>query len=754
MKKHKQVPEQYQSAAIMLVPPLEENASESAYSAWQERSQFIVKPDPVRLVARLNFEWPLGIDLTRGGISFSADGESYADHLYSTKVSYPRNIVMTRIGEFYEAYGIDAVYVSQYANLAAMGGENLQAKCGCRVESIQFTLNLLTAAGFQVCIIEQSSDSPENLVSIQDETSKKSKKKRYLSAIVGPENPLYTEAVLGSARNNPHSTSAPDSLENAGRPSLALFAVLGGYLFQEINFAVRTYTQSRSPLNFEAVRAKLASKSSGYSYLFIGGHFTAEESSQLKADLHGLASQEGGSRVETSRSQSNSAPTLLDAEYFFDQSRRKLDQSYLTEDKGPWEISWENAREDGQLKALSFLTASQLGIIPSRGIPDLARWAIGKEVGFATETDWMRSLLLRAPTTKAREAIREILSAYDLSTSLPSVRTIPLPSRYIRSIQSLRLSSSMVLDLFSALSFIKDMVITSPSLHGSIVDLALSRCGLSDQGSDGTANALFELYEPLSNFVENSGASLRDNTASIDYARLELNDEMKRYFDSSEYDVRLCCSKKASSTLEALYSDLILSAEVLSAIVTKSLSELGGAAVLKFIDADQSVAISLKKPKKGELSETSTENLIPAKDRYGVRISDKFTNLELETAISKHKAAVGALHIEIRKELDRVAEKLLNKTWLLRLITEYLVSHRSLLLHHAFSKRMRLCQPQFASIKEKAILTEVRPYWLSEGVSNSLTIKDTEILMGSNAAGKSTLLRSTAAGVLLSMCGL
>lgn len=58
---------------------------------------------------------------------------------------------MKRVGDFYEAFGLDAIMLMEHCGLNAMASK---ARAGCPVKNIQATLDCLTSAGFRVAVIE------------------------------------------------------------------------------------------------------------------------------------------------------------------------------------------------------------------------------------------------------------------------------------------------------------------------------------------------------------------------------------------------------------------------------------------------------------------------------------------------------------------------------------------------------------------------------------------------------------------------
>lgn len=61
-------------------------------------------------------------------------------------------VLLTRVGEFYETYGVDAVMMMQHAGLNKMGQE---IRAGCPRKNVQQTLDGLTGAGLTVAVYEE-----------------------------------------------------------------------------------------------------------------------------------------------------------------------------------------------------------------------------------------------------------------------------------------------------------------------------------------------------------------------------------------------------------------------------------------------------------------------------------------------------------------------------------------------------------------------------------------------------------------------
>ena len=69
------------------------------------------------------------------------------------KWQHPEKLLLVRVGDFYEACGVDAVMLVEHAGLNPMGGK---CRAGCPVVNVQATLTDLTAAGLTVAVYEES----------------------------------------------------------------------------------------------------------------------------------------------------------------------------------------------------------------------------------------------------------------------------------------------------------------------------------------------------------------------------------------------------------------------------------------------------------------------------------------------------------------------------------------------------------------------------------------------------------------------
>ena len=104
------------------------------------------------------------------------------------KEKRPDALLLIRVGEFYESFGLDALMLVQHAGLNPMGG---RCRAGFPVPNIQPALDDLTAAGLTVAVYEEVAPAHTG------EGRFRKLKQRVLTQVVSPASPVYVyEACL------------------------------------------------------------------------------------------------------------------------------------------------------------------------------------------------------------------------------------------------------------------------------------------------------------------------------------------------------------------------------------------------------------------------------------------------------------------------------------------------------------------------------------------------------------------------------
>ena len=156
-------------------------------------------------------------------------------------------VVITRVGDFYEAFGLDAILLVEYCGLNSMAGK---ARAGCPIKNIQATLDCLTTSGFRVAVYEEATDTDASAGSGASGGSKSRLKQRMLAQIVSSASPTYLyDLILGNGDTLVTSPTA--------RPHVGIISEASGYTIVEISSEERTVRVSERR-TAEAVSCALA----------------------------------------------------------------------------------------------------------------------------------------------------------------------------------------------------------------------------------------------------------------------------------------------------------------------------------------------------------------------------------------------------------------------------------------------------------------------------------------------------------------
>nr|ACI13852.1 MutS-like protein [Toxoplasma gondii] len=161
----------------------------------------------------------------------------------------PDKVLIIQVGDFFEAYGLDAVLLVEYCGLNPMGGK---AKAGCPKQNLQQTLDCLTSEGFSVSVFEEFA-SPVAATPI----APGNRKLRLLTQIVSPSSPLYLPAHMPLYEGE-IGAHTPDS-----EPIFSLYySPSAGYACGEIDVPQRTL-RVEGGLTADGVEMRITSATGG-----------------------------------------------------------------------------------------------------------------------------------------------------------------------------------------------------------------------------------------------------------------------------------------------------------------------------------------------------------------------------------------------------------------------------------------------------------------------------------------------------------
>ena len=174
---------------------------------WMGKLREVDKVSALRAISGLCPDNPLGYQKA-GKRAF--DKDSMMQYAINQKKKHADKIILVRIGDFYETYGIDAIMLCNHAGLNLMKND---IKAGCPWRNVQQTLDSLTEVGFSVVIYEEVSEVDAGPGPSGKAASKR--KQRAQSYIATPGRRTY-----------PHALTLKRDLEefSADRPYIGILA--------------------------------------------------------------------------------------------------------------------------------------------------------------------------------------------------------------------------------------------------------------------------------------------------------------------------------------------------------------------------------------------------------------------------------------------------------------------------------------------------------------------------------------------------
>ena len=203
---------------------------------------------------------------------------SLLSYIRQQKHSYFNDAIMlVRVGDFYETYGIDAILLVEHCGLNPMANK---CRAGCPWRNVQSTLDGLTNVGYRVAVYEEWNGvgdmpgSSDDVSSDGEETNNKSRKSgsssklktRYLAQVVSSANPTYMHGLVLDDDSGAASDDVPSSaqysngdlstLSSPGRSYVGVIETNAGYTVVEVSAEERTVVVSER-LTAEAVSCRL-----------------------------------------------------------------------------------------------------------------------------------------------------------------------------------------------------------------------------------------------------------------------------------------------------------------------------------------------------------------------------------------------------------------------------------------------------------------------------------------------------------------
>ncbi|WRX19890.1 GIY-YIG endonuclease - like 3 [Theobroma cacao] len=708
---------------------------------WKERLQLCRKPSTLNLVKRLVYSNLLGVDVNLKNGSLK-EGTLNCEIL-QFKSKFPREVLLCRVGDFYEALGIDACILVEYAGLNPFGGLRSDSipRAGCPVVNLRQTLDDLTRNGYSVCIVEE----------VQGPTQARSRKGRFISGHAHPGSP-YVFGLVGVD----HDLDFPEPM-----PVVGISRSARGYCITLVLETMKTYS-SEDGLTEEALVTKL--RMCRYHHLFLHLSLRDNASGTCRWGEFGAGGLLWGECTTRHFEwfEGNPVTELL----------YKVKELYGLDD----EVSFRNVTvpSESRPRPLHLGTATQIGAIPTEGIPCLLKVLLPSNCT-GLPALYIRDLLLNPPA-------HEIASTIQATCKLMSSIKCSIPE--FTCVASAKLVKLLELREANHIEFcrIKNVVDEILHMHRS-TDLKEILKLLMDPAWVATGLKIdFETLVDECEWVSERIGQMIFLDGENDQKISSYANIPGEFFEDMESSWK---GRVKKLHIEEEVAEVDSAAEALSLVVTedflpivsriKATSAPLGGPKGEILYAREHEAVWFKGKRfapavwAGTPGEEQIKQLKPALDSKGRKVGEEwFTTMKVEDALTRYHDAGGKAKARVLELLRGLSAELQTKINIVVFASMLLVIAKALFAHVSEGRRRKWVFPiltGFSSSKGGESLDETRgmkivgltPYWfdVSEGcaVLNTVDMQSLFLLTGPNGGGKSSLLRSICAAALLGICG-
>ncbi|CAK7327326.1 unnamed protein product [Dovyalis caffra] len=707
---------------------------------WQEKLQRCRKPSTVNLVRRLMYSNLLGLDVSLKNGSLKEGNLNW--EILQFKSKFPREVLLCRVGDFYEAIGIDACILVEYAGLNPFGGLRTDSvpRAGCPVVNLRQTLDDLTHNGYSVCIVEE----------VQGPTQARSRKGRFISGHAHPGSP-YVFGLVGVD----HDLDFPEPM-----PVVGISRSARGYCMISVLETMKTYSLEDG-LTEEALFTKLRTCQFACGVAYV---CTPALSEQLVV---------GESMVRVACCGENVVADILSG------LKEILSQSFCSrelyglDDK----VAFRNVSVSSENRPhpLHLGTATQIGAIPTEGIPCLLKVLLPSNCTGLPEL-YVRDLLLNPPAYEIASTIQATCKLIsNVACSIPEFTCVSsaklvklLEQKEANHIEFCRIKNVLDEILFlyrnSELNeILKSLMDPAWMATGLKIDFEtfVNECEWALGRISGMISLDGERDQKISSCPDVPSDFFEDMESSWKF-------RVKRVHIEEEFSE---VEKAAHALALAVTEDFI---PIVSRI--KATTAPFGGAKGEILYAREHEAVWFKGKRfapviwAGTPGEEQIKQLKPAVDSKGRKVGEEwFTTTKLEDALMRYHDASEKAKAKVLELLRGLSAELQTKVNILVLASMVLVIAKALFAHVSEGRRRKWVFPTLAGFNDskdveslngakRMELIGLSPYWFdaAEGsaVQNTVAMQSLFLLTGPNGGGKSSLLRSICASALLGICGL
>ena len=771
------------SAHELLVDSLFEENHCQVDPYWKEPLLQLCRPSARSLVTQLDaVQCPMGFDpaalpfdplrSTENKVTTTTTAGkkgSFLAYCREQKERYPDCIILTRCGDFYETFGIDAILLVEHCGLNSMAGK---AKAGCPIRNVQATLDCLTSQGFRVAVYEEGADTDASAGAAAKGGAKSRIKSRFLAQIVSAASPTYLYDLILLGNTDTLATAPPS------RPYVGIMNVAAGYTLVEVSAEERSVRVSER-LTPEAVACRLAAYPPADPLLYVPSAAEYLDSSKGNTKLPFLPTRrEGSARLRTrilppslipepkagisevERAKNCIVSALLQTTERQEQEKRVSPDDFTVVSSSLTESDTRATRTH----PLYAETATQLGLMSDPAIPSLISYLVADSAPAATRRFWRR-MLLNPPPPAVAESVRELVSFLkEDGHALPPL-AVPPVGKVLALLRAGQASAEVHAELLRAMHgtvLLLDTFDTTQEESNSVVINSLMTLLEYESGLAADPESLRQRCVEAMNVVESVVSPIHhvQEPGTSDESITEYGSVVPAaFFERNELSWRGRVQEDAAPESYAKVSE---SAQRLAEAVANDFWGMDLADILEKEQDDNK-----KTPAKNIVMQDIFNNLIALKDipghckckvdkekyyhprdRNGKVLKNRYTTDAVSSALSDYVSACDQACNDVTSVLVELAERLFDEGHIPAIVQ---AAHANLILsacfHHAI--RANWLGWNVAETYEESpgaiagSFVSLWPYWIdkSEAVANSFDMVGMWLLTAPNMSGKLKFVR-------------
>ena len=782
-----------------MVDALFENEQNQIHDSWKDVLKQVTRPSARLLVTQLDpANCPMGFnhlavprDPLRGVTSEAPSKAttagkkgSFLHYCREMKKKYPDCIILTRCGDFYETFGTDAILLVEHCGLNPMGDK---AKAGFPFRSIQASLDCLTQKGFRVAVYEEAADTDASSGAGAKAGPKSRLKTRMLAQIISPASPtyMYDLVLLGNAADT-LATAIP------ARPYMGVISTAAGYTLVEISIEERSVRVSER-LTAEALACRLAAYPPASPLLLVPSPADySKETARMTPFLPSTSCNDPGTRLsvevikpwlvqepragidDIERARTTIVSALLQTTEFdndemeegsnniVSRRRARIDDFTLIASPHNPTVTKPSlaypAPTKTQTHPLHVETATQLGLMNDKAIPDLMAFLLPDSAPAATRR-FLRRYLLSPPPPLVCEAMSTLVTFLKEDKNSPSVPPLAVPplGKVLSLLRAGQASAQVYGEILSAMTATV-MVLeleTAGECKTQLIE-PLMKILEHESGLSADPDSLKERCVSAISLIENVVSPMHHAARNFDHAKdgdsfshfgdlipsgfLERNEALWRG------SVQKTVAKEAYDTVHVAVEELAKA--VAADFFGTSLEAFEAAAGHQNVRKGKNPIVqdvfnnmfAIKEiPDWAEGTEKEDIYVRP-RDRFGKILKNRFTTDRVNTALSEYVTSCEIARQSVALILTKLSQDLYDQGHVPAIAQ---ASHSNLILASAFHHARKAnalgwnCVSVYEADDNKeecsdsaGVLNDVWPYWMdgSIAVPNTFDMKDLFLL--------------------------